>query len=107
MSGIETIKIIVDAEKEAAKILEVAQNRASEIRKRLDSMIQEQREDMLRTARKEAAALVEEGEQKGKVEAAAYEKEAENDTRQILSRASTRKDQAVTKVVETVLGLNA
>jgi len=107
MSGIETVKIIVNAEKEAAKILEEAQNRASEIRKRLDSMIQEQREDMLRTARKEAAALVEEGEQKGKAEAAAYEKKAENDTRQILTRASTRKDQAVTKVVETVLGLNA
>ena len=107
MSGIETVKIIVNAEKEAAKMLEEAQNRASEIRKRLDSMIQEQREDMLRTARKEAAALVEEGEQKGKAEAAAYEKKAENDTRQILTRASTRKDQAVTKVVETVLGLNA
>ena len=107
MSGIETIKIIVNAEKEAAKILEVAQNRASEIRKRLDSMIQEQREDMLRTARKEAATLVQEAEQKGKAEAAAYEKEAENDTRQILTRASTRKDQAVTKVVEAVLGLKA
>jgi len=107
MSGIETVKIIVNAEKEAAKMLEEAQNRASEIRKRLDSMIQEQREDMLRTARKEAAALVEEGEQKGKAEAAAYEKKAENDTRQILTRASTRKDQAVTKLVETVLGLNA
>lgn len=107
MSGIETIKIIVDAEKEAAKILEVAQNRASEIRKRLDSMIQEQREDMLRTARKEAATLVQEAEQKGKAEGAAYEKEAENETRQILTRASARKDQAVTKVVETVLGLNA
>jgi len=37
MSGIETIKIIVNAEKEAAKILEEAQNRASEIRKRLAS----------------------------------------------------------------------
>ena len=107
MSGIETIKIIVNAEKEAAKILEEAQNRASEIRKRLDSMIQEQREDMLRTARKEAATLVEESEQKGKAEAAAYEKEAENDTRQILTRASTRKDQAVTKVVEAVLGLKS
>jgi vacuolar-type H+-ATPase subunit H len=107
MSGIETIKIIVNAEKEAAKILEEAQNRASEIRKRLDSMIQEQREDMLHTARKEAATLVEEGEQNGKAEAAAYEKEAENDTRQILARASARKDQAVTKVVETVLGLKA
>jgi hypothetical protein len=50
---------------------------------------------------------VQEAEQNGKAEAAAYEKEAENDTRQILTRASARKDQAVTKLVETVLGLNA
>ena len=107
MSGIETIKIIVDAEKEAAKILEDAKNRGSEIRNRLDSMIQEQREDMFRAARKDAATLVQEAEQNGKAEAAAHEKEAENDTRQILTRASARKDQAVTKVVETVLGLNA
>lgn len=105
MSGIETIKIIVDAEKEATKILEEAQNRAAEIRKRLDSLIQEQLEETLRNARKEAATLIQYAEQKGRAEAAAYEKEAVNDTRQVVTRASARKDQAVTRVVETVLEL--
>lgn len=107
LSGIETVKIIVNAEKEASKILEEAQNRASEIRKRLDSLLQEQLEEMLRNARKEAATLIQDAEQKGKTEAAAYEKEAGNDTRQVLTRASARKDQAVNKVVETVLELKA
>ena len=107
MSGIETVKIIVDAEKEAARILEEAQSRASEIRKRLDSLIQEQLEEMRQNAKKEAAALIQDAEQKGKAEAAAYEKKEGNDTRQILTRASARKDQAVTKVFETVLELKA
>jgi vacuolar-type H+-ATPase subunit H len=51
MSGIETVRIIVDAEREAAKILENAQNRASEIRRRLDSGIESERENLLRTAK--------------------------------------------------------
>jgi vacuolar-type H+-ATPase subunit H len=104
MSGIESVKIIVDAEKEAARIVEQAHIRASEIRKGLDSVIQAQRDEMLRNARKEATALVHEAEQKGKAEAAAYEKEAENSIRQSLNRASARKEQAVRKVIGTVLG---
>lgn len=107
MSGIETIKIIVDAEREAAKILENAESKASEIRNRLDSRVREQHEEMFRTARKEAASLVHDAEVNGKVEAEAYEKETEISVRQVLARASSRKEKAVAKVVETVLELKA
>jgi len=103
MSGIETVKIIVEAEKEAAKILEDAQTKASEIRKRLDLLIQDQREETLRSAEKETAVILQRAEEEGKLESASYEKESGERIRQLVSKASTKKNAAVDKLVSIVL----
>lgn len=103
MSGIETIKIIVEAEKEATKILQDAQTKASGIRKRLDLLIQEQREETLRSAKKEAAVIVQRAEEEGKREAENYEKESGERIRQLVSKTSTKKNAAVDKLVSIVL----
>jgi hypothetical protein len=72
MSGIETIKIIVASEREAAKMLADADARALEIRKRLGFLIQIQRNDAFNAAKKEAAALVQRAENDGKGESQEY-----------------------------------
>ncbi len=103
MSGIETIKIIVDAEKEAAKTLEDAQSRASGIRKRLNLLIQERREETLKTAKKEAAAIVQRAEEDGKLEAETYQKESGERTRLLVTKSSAKKNAAVEKLVSIVI----
>ncbi len=107
MSGIETIKIIVDSEKEAARMLTDADAKALEIRKRLDSLIQIQRNEALNAARKEAAALVQKAENDGKTESQQYETDAQNKIRTVVSRASAKKDEAVEKLVSLILGMKA
>jgi V/A-type H+-transporting ATPase subunit G/H len=107
MSGIETIKIIVDSEREAAKMLADADVKALEIRKRLDSLIQTQRNDALNAAKKEAAALVQKAENEGKAESQEYEKDAENKIRTVVSRASAKKREAVEKLVALILEMKA
>lgn len=103
MSGIETIKIIVDAEKEAAKMLEDAQGKASRIRKNLDLLIQEQREETLSAAKKEAAAIVQRAEEDGKLEAQKYTKESTEKTRRLVTNSSAKKNAAVEKLVTIVI----
>ena len=103
MSGIETVKIIVNAEKEAAEMLQKAHTKATEIRKELDTRIKREREEILKSARKEAAAIIEHAQHDGKLEAAAYEKEAGQKTRQVVSKASAKKGPAVDKLVSLVL----
>lgn len=107
MSGIETVKIIVDAEREAARILQDAADKASEIRKRLASLIRKQHEDIVAGAKKEAASLIQDAEAKAKTEASIYEKEAEQRVLQGLATASSKKDNAVAKAVEVVLEMKA
>ena len=107
MSGIETIKIIVNSEKEAAKMLADADAKALEIRKRLDSLIQTQRNEALNTAKKEAAALVQRAESEGKSESQEYEKDAQNRTRSAVNRAMAKKSEAVEKLVALILGMKA
>ena len=103
MSGLETIKVIVDAEKEAAKIISDAMTRAAQIRKGLDSTIQEQRQHALADARKEATASVARAEGEGKSEAEVVEREADELTRDLVSRASSKKEETVTKLVAMVM----
>ena len=104
MSGIETVKIIVDAEKGAAEMLEKAHAKASEIRKGLEKRIRAEREEILKSAKKEAEAIVEQAKRDGKLEAEAYEKEAVLKTKAVVAKASTRKGPAVDKLVNLVLG---
>jgi vacuolar-type H+-ATPase subunit H len=104
MSGMETVKIIVDAEREAAKILQDAQNRALQIRKKIDSLIQEQRQEMLTTARKEAAAIVRRAEEEGKSEAESYEMESARETSKLVSSASSRRAPTIEKLVSLIFG---
>ena len=107
MSGIETIKIIVDSEREAAKMLADADAKALEIRKRLDSLIQTQRNEALSTAKKEGVGLVQKAEIEGKTESQQYEKDADTNTRSVVNRASAKKGEAVEKLVDLILGMKA
>jgi F0F1-type ATP synthase membrane subunit b/b' len=99
MSGIETVKVIVDAERQAAKMIEDAMNRAATIRKGIDSLIQEQREHTLADARQEAAAITTRAEDEGKLEAESFEKESERSLNELVTKASAKRDATVTKLV--------
>jgi vacuolar-type H+-ATPase subunit H len=107
MSGIETVKVIVEAEKEASRVVEDAQNRAVETRKQLDSLIQQQREKVLMAATKEATELVQKAQDESRNEAQAVEKEAQSKLRETLNRASTRKSLAVEKLVAIIMELKS
>lgn len=103
MSGIETVKIIVDAEKEAAQMLEQAKARAAAIRKDLGSKIQVERERMLAAAKKEAEAIVQRAEEESKLETEGYQKDAAQRLKELVTRASTKKNTAIEKLVSIVL----
>jgi vacuolar-type H+-ATPase subunit H len=107
MSGIETVKVIVEAEKEAAKILADAQTRAGEIRKRLDSLIEKEREETTQAARKKAAALVADAQSQAAVEGQVFEKDAQSKMHEALERASERRGKAVEKLVSILAELGA
>lgn len=102
MSGIETVKIIVEAEKQAARILEGAQASAAEIRKRTGSLLNEQRNGILRSANEQAGEIVRNAERESKIEAEQYEKDYLDTIRQTVARASTRKNAAVTRILAIV-----
>lgn len=103
MSSIETVKIIVGAEKEAAKILEDAQSKATAIRKQLALQIQQQREEIMQDAAKQAAEIVQRADEEGKAEAENYEKASEPSVRDLAMKASSKKNAAVEKLVGMVL----
>jgi len=103
MSGVETVKVIVEAEKEAAKILADAQTRAGEIRKRLDSLIEKQRDETIEAARKKATALVADAKSEAGIEGQAFEKDAKSKMREMLERASGRRGEAVEKLVSILV----
>ena len=107
MSGIETVKVIVEAEKEAAKILADAQTRAGEIRKRLDSLIEKERDETIQTARKKAAALIADAQSEAAIEGQVFEKDAQSKMREALERASNRRGEAVEKLVAILVELGA
>jgi F0F1-type ATP synthase membrane subunit b/b' len=102
MSGIETVKVIVDAERQAAKIIDDATVTAATIRKRIDSLIQEQREQMLSEAKKEAVAITARAEEEGKLEAETFEKESGEMLGDLVARASGKKDATVNKLVAMI-----
>jgi len=103
MSGIETVKVIVEAEKQAAEILADAHSRAETIRKRLDTLIEEQRMETVQAARKEATALVASAQSEAITEGQVFEKDAQSKIREMLDRASARKGLAVEKLVSILM----
>jgi len=103
MSGIDTVKVIVDAEKQAAKMIGDAMNEASAIRKRIDSLVLEQRQQMLVEARKEAADIAARAGEEGKREAEQFEKESTDALKSLVARASARKDSTVEKLVTMIM----
>jgi ribosomal protein L17 len=103
MSGIETVKIIVDAEKQAAKMIDEAMAKASAIRKRIDSLIQQQRQQMLAEARKQAAAITARAGEEGKLEAEQYEKESIQALQALIARASAKKNTTVERLVTIMM----
>ena len=108
MSGIETIKIIVDSEREALrKCWLTPMPKHWKFGKRLDSLIQTQRNEALNTAKKEAAAMVQRAENIAIAQSQQYEKDAENKTRSVISHASAKKGEAVEKLVALILGMKA
>ena len=103
MSGIETVKTIVDAERQAAKIIDDAMVSAAAIRKRIDSLILEQHQQMLSEARKEAAAIAARAEEEGKLEAERSEKESVEMLSDLVAKASAKKDATVEKLVAMIM----
>jgi hypothetical protein len=103
MSGLETVKIIVDAEKEASNLLAQAEARALEIKRELDSQILKEREAKLAAARDKATAITQKAEADGKSEALRYAKESETRAREIIQRASARKTHTVKALSELIL----
>ncbi len=103
MSGIETVKIIVNAEKEAAELLRKAQNKADEIRKGLDVRVNDERQRALANAKKEADALLQRAEAEGKVEGDKYETEAKQKINRTVTKGSANKSKAVEKLLSIVL----
>ena len=103
MSGLETVKIIVEAEKEASKILEDAQRKSAEIRKQIDVTIETQRLEALRSARQEASAITQRAEVEGKSEAENFQRDSTGELRELICKASGKKQLAVNKLLEMVL----
>jgi vacuolar-type H+-ATPase subunit H len=103
MSGIEAVKIIVNAEKEAARIVEEAQSKATQIRKGIDLRIQDLRQQTFDGAKKEAAEIVKRAEEEGKVEAVEVTREAEKKIQELVTKASAKKNTAVDHLVGIIL----
>ena len=103
MSGIETVKIIVEAEKQAAKMIDDATAEATAIRKKIDSLIQQQRQQMLAEAKKEADAISSRAGEEGKLEAMKYETESVQELQTLVARASSKKDATVDKLVTMMM----
>jgi F0F1-type ATP synthase membrane subunit b/b' len=58
---------------------------------------------MLKSARKEAASIVESAEKEGKAEAENYGKGSQDEIRMVVGKALTKKDEAVNRLVNIVL----
>ncbi len=84
-----------------------SQNKALEIRKRRDTLIEEQRQRLLRAASKEAEAIVQNAENQATVEAQKFESDAENRIQQVVSHASAKKSAAVEKLVSLIMETKA
>jgi len=104
MSGLETVKIIVDAEKEASKLLNEAQAKALEIRKQVDVAIAAERERRLSKARKDAESILQQAEIEGKAEAARLKTGSEEKIRKDIQKASSAHDAAVKALLGIVMG---
>ena len=103
MSGLETVKIIVDAERQAAKIIEDATTQAANIRRGIEPRIQMERQKTLADARKEATSITAHAEEEGKLEAERYEKESVQTLRDVVTKASAKKEATVDKLVTIIL----
>jgi vacuolar-type H+-ATPase subunit H len=103
MSGIETVKVIVDAEKQAAKMIDEATTEASAIRKKIDSLIQQQRQQMLAAAKEQAAAIAARAGDEGGLEAEQYERQSMQTLQALVARASAKKDATVEKLLAIVM----
>ena len=103
MSGLETVKIIVEAEKEAARTLENAQAKASEIHKQLYSLIETERQELVRSTEAETSMIMRQAEAEGKTQAQEFEKNSQSAIQQRIAHASTQKAAAVERLVALVM----
>lgn len=88
-------------------MLAESQNKALEIRKRRGTLIEEQRQQILRAASKEAEAIVQNAENQATLEAQKFESEAESRIQQVLSHASAKKSAAIEKLVSLIMEIKA
>jgi len=101
---LETVKIIVDAEKEASKMLNDAHVKAMEIRRQVDGAITAEREKRLSKARKEAESVVQRAETEGKLEAARLKEKSVEETKRNLQKAASAHPAAVKALLEIFMG---
>jgi len=103
MSSIETVKVIVEAERHAAKTIDDASTKAIAIRKTIDAVIQEKRQRMVVDAKKEASYIAARAEEEGKREAELQEQESTEQLRQLVARASAKKESTIEKLVSLIM----
>lgn len=103
MSGIETVRVIVEAEKKAENIISEAQAQALQIRKNVDVLIQKEREDSLSSTGQNASSITQRAELDGKSEAAQYERESEQNTRETLQGAMSKKESAIKALYDMIM----
>lgn len=103
MSGLEIVKIIVDAEKEARDLLAQAETNSLNIRKKVDSEINRERDEKLSAAKSEAKARLDKAETAGKAEAVQIEKESETRIKQLVQNASNKKTTTVKALCDIML----
>jgi len=104
MSGLETVKIIVNAEKEASKMLNEAEAKALEIRKQVDVAIAAEREKRLSKARKDAESILQQAEVEGKAEAGRVKTESMEKIKNELQKASLAHQTAVKALLAIIMG---
>jgi len=84
-------------------MIDDAMSEATAIRKRIDSLIQQQRQQMLEDAKKQAAAISARAGEEGKLEADKYEAEAVQTLRKLVDQASSKKNAAVEKLSNIIM----
>ena len=97
----------MNAEKDAARMLVESQNKALEIRKRRDTLIEEQRQQVIRAASREAEAIVQNAENQATLEAQRFESDAESRIHEVVSHASGKKTAAIEKLVSLIMETKA
>lgn len=104
MSGIEAVRKIVETEAQAKRIIEDAKARAQEILESAAVEAQKLRQTAVSRAEQERARILKEAREKAETDARSSDKETNSLLENYQQLFENRRDVAVTKAVELILG---